>query len=95
MYRDTRKELERLESALLAEEDTPDMPGEDTPARQSFASGYKAYNSDKTDEDPEVYSRALLRPQKRGRSLILLAVFLMLCIGAAAVYWLMRLWGIL
>lgn len=93
MYRDTREELERLESALLAEEDTPDMPGEDTPARQSFASGYKAYNSDKTDADPEVYSRALLRPQKRGLGRVLLIVFLMLC--AAAVYWLMRLWGIL
>lgn len=93
MYRDTREELKRLESALLAEEDTPDMSGEDNPACQSFASGYKAYNSDKTDADPEVYSRALLRPQKRGRGRALLIVFLMLC--AAAVYWLMRLWGIL
>ena len=95
MYRDTREELERLESALLADEDTPDIPGEDNAACQSFASGYKAYNSDKTDADPEVYSRALLRPQKRNRGLILPAVFLMLCIGAVAVYWLMRLWGLL
>lgn len=93
MYRDTQKELERLESALLAEENAPDTQEENNAACQSFASGYKAYNSDKTDADPEVYSRALLRPQKRGRGRVLLIVFLMLC--AAAAYWLMRLWGIL
>jgi hypothetical protein len=89
MFRDTRKELERLESALL-KEDAPDLSGECKTYCQGLPRGFNAYNSDRTDEDPQVYSRALLHPPKKRRRSVLLIV-LSLC--AVAAYWLLRLWG--
>ena len=62
---------------------------------RNYASGYKAYNADKTDENPETYSQELLTPEKGTGGLIVLAVVLTLCIAAVAVYWLVRYWGIL
>lgn len=85
MFRDAQEELERLESALLAE----------PPAPAQHAGNYKAYNTDHTDEDPETYSRALLQPAKSNWGLILLAVLLALGIAAVAVYWLVRFRGVL
>lgn len=62
---------------------------------RNFASSYKAYNADKTDEDPETYSQALLAPEKGTGGLIVLAVVLTLCIAAVAVYWLVCYRGLL
>ncbi len=119
MFRDTQKELQRLEAALLSGEEAPIPEEQDLDALlddtrpadgrviyqnhsnaygknlRNYASGYKAYNSDRTDQNPEIYSRELLTPEKGIRSLIILAVVLTLCIAGVAICWLVRYWGVL
>ena len=95
MHRNDRNELQRLEHALLAQEHEDAHEDFCDIDRAMPPKSYKAYNADRTDEDPEVYSQALLHPQKGNRGLILLAIFLSLCIAGVALYWLMRFRGIL
>lgn len=96
MFKDTKKELERLEAELREEEpeewdeedpllDDDDDFGEETPeVYRNFSNRYKAYNADRTDWDPEDLGEALGRRPRRG-----LAVFLLLLAGviAALAWW--------
>lgn len=96
MFKDTKKELERLEAELREEEpeewdeedpllDDDDDFGEETPeVYRNFSNRYKAYNADRTDWDPEDLGEALERRPRRG-----LAVFLLLLAGviAALAWW--------
>ena len=77
MFKDTQKELQRLEAELLAEEpeneeeyeddllDYDDDFGEEEQHR-NFSNRYRAYNGDRTDWDPEKLSEELERPRKAG-----------------------------
>ena len=97
MFKDTQKELERLEAELLEEEpeqwdeedpllDDDDDFGEETPeVYRNFSNRYKAYNADRTDWDPEDLGEELERRPRRG-----LAVFLLLLLAgviALLVWW--------
>ena len=62
---------------------------------RNYASGYKAYNSDHTDEDLEEYSQQVLHPQKEKgiTGLLILAMLLLLGIGGVLAWMLMRMKG--
>ncbi len=64
---------------------------------RNYASGYKAYNSDKTDTDLETYSEAVREPQKRSAFMwfLLILMFLLCASGVALVVYYLRLGGIL
>ena len=77
MFRDTQKELARLEAELLAQE--PETPEEDRPAHGPAltARDYEAYNSDISDEELEEYVQTV-RDGGKGRLSVVLAVLLCL-----------------
>ena len=52
---------------------------------RNFASGYKAYNTDRTDEDLEEYSQQVLEPPKEKGITGLLVLAMLLLLGIAAV----------
>ena len=89
MHRDTQEALNRLEAELLAED------ADDVQTEAALVRGCKAYNADRTDEDPETYSRELLKPDRSERRLVVLAALLALGILLVALYWLIRLRGAL
>ena len=62
---------------------------------RNYASGYKAYNSDRTDEDLEEYSQQVHHPQKEKgiTGLLILAMLLLLGIGGVLAWMLMRMKG--
>ena len=81
MFKDTQKELERLEAELLAQqpedeeepeedwEDEDDLLDDDddieeTPVYRNFSNRYRAYNTDRTDWDPEELAEELEEPRK-------------------------------
>ena len=80
MFKDTKKELERLEAELLEQEpeeseedllDDDDDFGEETPEiYRNFSNRYKAYNTDRTDWDPDDPAEELERKPKRGFALL-------------------------
>ena len=97
MFKDTQKELQRLEAELREDEpeewdeedpllDDDDDFGEETPEiYRNFSNRYKAYNADRTDWDPEDLGEALERRPRQG-----LAVFLLLLLAgviAALAWW--------
>lgn len=62
---------------------------------RNYASGYKAYNADRSDMDPEEYEDEIYGETKRSNfGLKLLACALVLCIALVLLYWVLRLWGI-
>ena len=93
MFRDTEKELARLEAELLAEEEPeeafPDEEPEDAP-EEAYEDGpapqisYRAYNADISDEDLDEYAEAVLAPEKRGLSGLLVALLCLLTLGLVA-----------
>ena len=50
---------------------------------RNYASGYKAYNTDKTDIDPETLSEELLAPREKISALLWVALTLMALVTAA------------
>ena len=97
MFKDTKKELQRLEAELMAEEeeewdeeedllDDDDDFGEETPeVYRNFSNRYKAYNTDRTDWDPEDLAEELERKPRIG-----LAIFFLLLLAgviAALAWW--------
>lgn len=64
---------------------------------KNYSNGYKAYNSDKTDLDPEALSQELLKPQRDPvvTGLTALALFLLAAILGVLAYVLLTVWGIL
>lgn len=97
MFKDTKKELERLEAELLEDEpeqwdeedpllDDDDDFGEETPeVYRNFSNRYKAYNADRTDWDPEDLGEELERRPRRGWIVFLL--MLMVGVIAALIWW--------
>ena len=96
MFRDTKKELDRLQEQLLEEEEElPEEEDDEFPDEEdlehlldedgampdapvyrnfsndygrglrNFASGYRAYNADKTDTDLDEYSRKVYEAKKK------------------------------
>ena len=76
MFKDTQKELQRLEAELMEEEeweeedallDDDDDFGEDAPeVYRNFSNRYQAYNADRTDWDPEDLAQELERRRRPG-----------------------------
>ena len=108
MFRDQDEELQRLENALLAEEETPEeaedelFPFEDPedtrPADgpipyRNHANHYRVTNTDRTDVDLEEYSRQVYEGKPKGCGLWLAVLFLL--IAAAAIYGILRYGGFL
>ena len=97
MFKDTKKELERLEAELLEDEpeqwdeedpllDDDDDFGEETPeVYRNFSNRYRAYNADRTDWDPEDLGEELERRPRRGWIVFLL--MLMVGVIAALIWW--------
>lgn len=122
MTRDRDEALQRLQQALLEEEETeafteeelPEIQPEDDPRiadagvyqnfsndygknLRNYASGYRAYNADKTDTDLDAYSDAVREGEKPRRLLwIPVVLLLLLAIVVLALLWkYLRLGGIL
>ena len=122
MFKDQKEELQRLEQALLAEEDTVEEQEEELPSLEdtlrwedtrpadgpvvyqnfsndygaelrNYASGYKAYNTDKTDNDLDSYSETVRQGNKSTAALVVLAGVLAAGIIAVTVYLLLRFGG--
>ena len=97
MFKDTKKELERLEAELREDEpeqwdeedpllDDDDDFGEETPeVYRNFSNRYRAYNADRTDWDPEDLGEELERRPRRGWIVFLL--MLMVGVIAALIWW--------
>ena len=100
MFKDTKKELERLEAELLEDEpeqwdeedpllDDDDDFGEETPeVYRNFSNGYgkiRAYNTDITDEDLEQFSEEVRRPKRNMDILVLCAIAMCLVAGIVGV----------
>ena len=103
MFKDTQKELERLEAELLAQEpeeedsllDDDEDFGEDAPeVYRNFSNRYRAYNGDRTDWDPEELSEELERPRKAGIwGLCALAMGLIAGIFLILAWWAAKFYG--
>lgn len=102
MFRDTSEELARLEAELLAEEEPEEEllsdeeeeePWQDEEEEEeefpNYANGYRAYNSDETDEDLDYYSEEV-RTGNRARigCLAVLLCVLSVVLAAALIIWL-------
>ena len=70
--KDAKKELERLEAELLAQEELeeeaePQEETEDSPELyRNYSNHYRAYNTDRADWDPDELSEELEQPPKPG-----------------------------
>ena len=109
MFKDAKKELERLEAALLEEEeeqwdeededdallDDDDDFGEEEPeVYRNFSNRYKAYNTDRTDWDPEELGDELEKPRSSGIwGLCALAMALIAGIFLVLAWWYYKLFG--
>ena len=63
-----------------------------------YANGYRAYNADITDEDPDTYSDELLEEEETGKSntaLILVACLLSLTVAAVTLIFALKSRGVL
>ncbi len=80
MFRDQKEALERLEAALLSQEDPeesrPEEAWDDT--FDEATPEFDAYNTDVTDEDLEEFSEAVLAPEPERSSLGLIAAVIVL-----------------
>ncbi len=83
MGKATKKELDRLQRALLSEEELP--------TQQQDLTG-RLYNTDKTDTDLDSFSEAVLAGKKPSRAGL---VILLLLIAALILWWIFHNGGIL
>ena len=105
MFKDTQKELQRLEAELMAQEDQEqaddllddeDDFGEDMPENyRNFSNRYKAYNADRTDWDPGDMAQELDRKRRPG-IWVLCAIILGLIAGIFLLlaWWVVKFGGI-
>ncbi len=61
---------------------------------RNFANNYKAYNADRTDEDPEEFGRRVDGEEKGLWGLLALALCLLAGIVCVLVWWLIRFRGV-
>lgn len=101
IYEDAGEEPEELldENQLdsLLQDTQRIGPVDGTVIYKNYSNGYKAYNSDKTDLDPEELSQEILKPQRDPvvTGLTALALFLLVAILGVLAYVLLSFWGIL
>ncbi len=95
MFRDTEKELARLEAELLAAEEPVeencddlsevyDEADTDDCDKTETIRSYRVYNTDTCDEDWDSYTDEVLTPSKKGVSAILVILFCLLTLGIVA-----------
>lgn len=90
MAKDTKSELERIQQALLQEDDAPHSP------QFSVPEAVDAYNTDNTDVSPQTLSDQLQDTKKHSLTGILILVLLLTLAIVGAVGWfLLRRWGYL
>ena len=102
MFRDRQSELQRLEEALLAEEDAQEeIPEEEEllqvdTAYANFANGYRVYNTDRSDKDLEDYSDDVYQAQSHKRTGLWIALLIvsLLALGFLG-EWLLKILGVL
>lgn len=103
MFRDRENQLQRLEEALLAEEEEiREDPSEEEELLQvdstyaNFANGYRVYNTDRSDEDLDEYSEDVYQAQSSKRTGLWVAILLvsLLLLGFFG-GWLLKLLGVL
>ena len=82
MGKGTKKELDRLQRALLSEDELP--------AQQRDLTG-RLYNTDKTDTDLNRFSEAVLTEPKRSRAGLIIGLLL----AALILWWIIHNGGIL
>lgn len=84
MFKDTEKELKRIEEELL----------QDTPDEGTILEDDQVYNADRVDLDPEDLSQALEQPQKEKLTgLVVSALLLTAGILGVLAWWAIRLLG--
>ena len=106
MFEKDRSALDELEQALLEEEETPQE--EEAPLvyrnfsnnygrdLRNFASGYRTYNTDQTDVDPEDLSDQLMaEPKEKLGGWIIAALVLLLANLAVLAWWISYFMGVL
>lgn len=98
MFRDTEKELQRLEEELLEEENElteeeeiiqqfDELMGEDPLVPEED----RVYNADLVDEDPEELSQAVLTPKKEKLTgLTIAALLLVTAILGVCIWWVVQ-----
>lgn len=62
---------------------------------RNYASGYRAYNSDRCDVDLDDYSESVRKEKPAGAGLVILACVLTAGIVAVLIWWLLRYGGML
>ena len=62
---------------------------------RNYATGYKAYNTDKTDTDLEAYSQEVLQPRKAASLWIWLVLILMAAVVGAIVWIFLSVGGVI
>lgn len=99
MRRETQQELERLQQALLEEEEAAstqdDTPLEletdiaDTEYYRNYAGTVRVYNTDRTDVDLEEYSRKVYKARRPGLTILVCLLILLTGVLAVLVLWLL------
>lgn len=101
MFKDTEKELKRIEEELLQEEQAIPTDTDELIAQlreeldgEAYIDDSQAYNADRVDVDPEELSQALEQPQKeRLTGLVVAALLLTAGILGILAWWAVRLLG--
>ena len=83
MFRDTQKELARLEAELLAEE-PEELTEENHDDKSEAIPHYRAYNTDITDEDLDEYAEEVRSTGGSGLSVFLTVLLCLLTLGLVA-----------
>ena len=89
--------LDEEQLDALLEDDRSIGSAESASLYRNYSTGYRAYNADKTDIDPETLSQELLTPgrDKVVTGLTALAIFLLLAILGILGWVLLTVWGVL
>lgn len=101
MFKDTEKELKRIEEELLQEEQAIPTDTDELIAQlreeldgEAYIDDSQAYNADRVDVDPEELSQALEQPQKEKLTgLVVAALLLTAGILGILAWWAVRLLG--
>ena len=102
MFRDRQSELQRLEEALLAEEEEQmeEIPDEDAELLQidtaysNYANGYQIYNTDRADTDLEEYSEDVYQAKRPRQGIWIVLLFVSLLILGFLGGWICKYLGV-
>ncbi len=96
MFKDTQKELKRLEEELLEEEQAIPTDTDELLAQlhRELDADARAYNADRVDTDVQAFSRQVQEPYKEKLAgLMVAAILLTVGILALVGWWMVRLLG--